>query len=85
MTVFAEHNSKELKENEITFEDLFSMPKDNLAATRLKVVAALESLPGVGKVKARRIMEEIEIPETRRIGGLGDKQKQKILSTLNDG
>ena len=37
----------------------------------MKVLAVLESLPGVGKVKARRIMEEIGISETRRVRGLG--------------
>ena len=35
----------------------------------------LESLPGVGKVKARRTMEEIGISETRRVRGLGAQQR----------
>ena len=42
----------------------------------------LESLPGVGKVKARRTMEEIGIAETRRLRGLGDKQRSELLATL---
>ena len=39
----------------------------------------LESLPGVGKVKARRIMEEIGISETRRVAGLGAQQREALL------
>ena len=41
---------------------------------KMKVSAVLESLPGVGKVRARRIMEEIGISESRRVRGLGAKQ-----------
>ena len=41
---------------------------------KMKVTALLESLPGVGKVRARRIMEELNIAETRRVRGLGDNQ-----------
>ena len=34
----------------------------------------LESLPGVGKVRARQIMEQLGISESRRVRGLGAKQ-----------
>ena len=42
----------------------------------------LESLPGVGKVKARRTMEEIGISETRRVRGLGDQQREALLESF---
>ncbi len=48
----------------------------------MKVVSVLESLPGLGKVKARRLMEEIGISETRRVQGLGDQQRRKLLDKL---
>ena len=35
----------------------------------------LESLPGVGKVQARRIMAELDISESRRLRGLGRNQR----------
>ena len=38
---------------------------------KMKVSALLESLPKVGKVRAREIMERIGIAETRRVRGLG--------------
>jgi len=34
----------------------------------------IESMPGVGKVRARKIMEEIGISESRRVRGLGAQQ-----------
>ncbi|CAN5208341.1 hypothetical protein BH20ACT3_BH20ACT3_10890 [soil metagenome] len=42
----------------------------------------LESLPGVGKVKARRTMEEIGIAETRRVRGLGTQQRDALLAAF---
>lgn len=49
---------------------------------KLKVVSLLESLPGVGKVKARKLMEEIGIADNRRVQGLGQQQKQALLDQL---
>lgn len=47
--------------------------KDDVVG-KMKVSALLEALPGVGKVRARQIMEEIGISETRRVRGLGSNQ-----------
>lgn len=41
---------------------------------KMKVSALLESMPGVGKVRARNIMERLGIAETRRVRGLGANQ-----------
>ena len=52
--------------------------KDDVVA-KMKVVAVLESLPGVGKVRARRLMEELHISEARRVRGLGAQQREALL------
>ena len=49
---------------------------------KLKVVSLLESLPGVGKVKARRVMSEIGIADNRRVQGLGAQQRAALLEQL---
>ena len=49
---------------------------------KLKVVSLLESLPGVGKVKARKIIKEIGIADNRRVQGLGAQQKAALLEQL---
>ena len=49
---------------------------------KLKVVSLLESLPGVGKVKARKIMDDIGIADNRRVQGLGEQQKRSLLDQL---
>lgn len=45
---------------------------------KMKVSALLESMPGVGKVRARQIMERIGISESRRVRGLGVKQREAL-------
>ncbi len=49
---------------------------------KLKVVSLLESLPKVGKVKARRTMDEVGIAGNRRVRGLGAQQRAALLSRL---
>ena len=49
---------------------------------KLKVVSLLESLPGVGKVRARKIMTDIGIADNRRVQGLGPQQKTALLDQL---
>ena len=46
---------------------------------KLKVSAMLESLPGVGRIKARAIMAEIGISESRRLRGLGPHQAEALI------
>ena len=46
---------------------------------KLKVVSVLESLPGLGKVRARRLMRELEISENRRLRGLGANQRRALI------
>ena len=46
----------------------------------MKVLVVLESLPKLGKVKARRTMEEIGISESRRLRGLGTQQRAALVS-----
>lgn len=49
---------------------------------KMKVQSVLESLPGLGKAKAKKLMEEVGISETRRIQGLGDQQRKKLFEKL---
>ncbi len=61
-----------------------ALESDDANVGKLKVVSLLESLPGVGKVKARKVMEDVEIADNRRVQGLGGQQKQKLLELLGN-
>lgn len=59
-----------------------ALGSDDTNIGKLKVVSLLESLPGVGKVKARKVMEDIGIADNRRVQGLGAQQRQALLAAL---
>jgi hypothetical protein len=59
-----------------------ALDSDDPNVLKLKVVSLLESLPGVGKVKARKLMDDIGIAENRRVQGLGAQQREALLSQL---
>ena len=50
---------------------------------KMRVSALLESMPGVGRVRARQIMEEIGISESRRVRGLGQNQVSALLARFD--
>jgi hypothetical protein len=73
---------EKLKMGSVNLEELFAQAEQDEIVSKMKVVAVLESLPGVGKVKARRTMEEIGISETRRVRGLGGQQRASLLRSF---
>jgi len=74
---------EKLKMGSITLRELLQQADQDDVVGKMKVLAVLESLPGLGKVKARRLMEEVGISETRRLHGLGDQQRKKLFERLN--
>ena len=74
---------EKLKMGSLTLTDLLDQADGNDTIGKMKVLAVLESLPGVGKVRARRAMEEIGIADTRRVKGLGDQQRKSLLEALS--
>ena len=70
----------ELKSGKLTLEQVLKREDDTVG--KMKVSVVLESLPGVGKVKARKVMEEIGIADNRRVQGLGAQQKNALLEQL---
>ena len=68
-----------LKNAQGSLKDVIDQGKENDVIGKMKVSALLESLPGVGRVRARQIMEEIGISESRRVRGLGANQVSQLL------
>ena len=70
----------QLKLGAMSLSEALSSTDDTVG--KLKVVSLLESLPGVGKVKARKVMDEVGIAPNRRIQGLGSVQRSALLNAL---
>lgn len=81
----ARHERAELREKikkgEVSVEEVLN--SDDPIASRMKVSTLIESLPGYGKAKAAKIMEELGISQSRRVQGLGVRQREKLLEALN--
>jgi hypothetical protein len=71
-----------LKMGSLTLPELLEQSRADEMIAGIKVLAVLESLPGVGKVKARRTMQEVGIADTRRVRGLGDQQRKALLAAF---
>ena len=69
----------QLKDGTISFAEVLTRAESEPLVAKTKI---LESLPGVGKVKARRTMERIGIAESRRIQGLGENQRHALLASF---
>lgn len=69
-----------LKMGSVSLREVIDQGDSDEMVAKMKVLSLLESLPGLGKVKARRLLEELEISESRRIQGLGRKQRDALLA-----
>lgn len=72
-----------LKTGTLTFAELLSRADDDSLLGGIKVQSLLASMPGTGKVKAKRLMEKYEIADNRRLRGLGDRQRAGLLSEFS--
>jgi hypothetical protein len=72
-----------LKTGSISFPELLERADGDPIVAGMKVYAVLSSLPGTGKVKAKRMMEGHAIADSRRIRGLGQRQRAALLEEFS--
>ncbi len=72
---------EEMKSGKMTLGDVLARrSEDVVGGMRVKYV--LESMPGIGKVRAKEIMDQIGIDENRKVKGLGSRQETALLERL---
>lgn len=76
---------QQLKAGEIGLAEVLDRAAADEVVGKTKVSAVLEAMPKVGKVRARRLMERLDISPSRRIRGLGANQRDKLLAEFGDG
>lgn len=74
----------DLREGRVTLAEVLGRADHDDVVGRTKVAALLEALPNVGKVRAQKLMERLEISPTRRLRGLGTNQRDKLVQALGD-
>jgi len=67
-----------IKNGEFSVDTILEIAKTEDAVAKMRVKELLESLSGVGKVRAQSLMERLEISPTRRIQGLGRIQIKQL-------
>jgi len=69
-----------VKSGELTIAAVIAMAKEDEAVAKMRVLELVESMSGVGKIRAKTILERLDISLTRRIQGLGRHQLQALES-----
>lgn len=74
-----------LKHSGASLAEVLATGEVDDAIGKMRVSAVLESMPGVGKVRAQRIMEKLGISPSRRVRGLGAHQRAALEREFADG
>lgn len=72
---------EQLRSGKLTLKQVIDK-KDDPVIGRMKVSTLIETLPGYGKAKSEKIMAELQIAESRRLRGLGERQEAALLERL---
>ncbi len=67
-----------LKSSGTRLDEVLADGAEDEVIGKMKVIAVLESMPGVGKVRAQQQMQRLEISPSRRVRGLGVKQREAL-------
>lgn len=75
---------QQLRDGEITLADVIARAEHDEVIGKTKVSAVLEAIPRIGKKTARRTMEQLDISESRRLRGLGERQRSRLLEAFDE-
>ena len=77
------HIKEQVKKGEFGVEEVLTLAGSNPAIARMRVLELLESISGVGKVRAEILMEKMKISPSRRIMGLGRHQVAALIKEFS--
>jgi len=63
-----------LKHSGASLVEVLGQGRDNEVIAKMRVLDLLQAMPGLGKVRARQLMERLSISQSRRVRGLGANQ-----------
>ena len=72
---------EEMKAGKLTMADIIAKKGEEIVGG-MRVKYVLESMPGIGKVRAKEIMDQIGIDENRKVKGLGTRQVAALLERM---
>lgn len=70
-----------LKDGKVTLAEVLDDPR----AERIRVDALIRALPGYGRARSESLMAKLGIAHSRRVRGLGVRQREALLEAVGDG
>lgn len=67
-----------LASGEMTIPDVLSLADGDKSLAKMRVLDLLEAIPRIGPVRAQAIMEQLDIASSRRLRGLGERQRRGL-------
>jgi hypothetical protein len=72
-----------LKTGSLSLAEVLDKAADDPLVAGTRVQAIIVSMPGMGKIATKRLMEEIGIAENRTLKGLGSNQRAALLERFS--
>lgn len=73
---------KMVKNGDLSLDEIFELADEEECVAQMKAFDLISALPAIGAVKASRIMERAAIANTRRIRGLGPRQREELRNAV---
>jgi len=73
-----------LKHSGGSLVDVLRQGEKNEVIAKMRVLDLLQAMPGLGKVRARQVMQRLNISESRRVRGLGTNQIAALEREFGD-
>lgn len=68
-----------IKDQELSIAQVLEIARDDEAIAKMRVLELVESVPGMGKIRAKALLERLHISLTRRVQGLGRHQVESLI------
>lgn len=68
-----------LKSGSLSFQDVLDKAEEDPLVKGMKIQAVVVSMPHMGKVATKRLLEDIGIADNRTLRGLGTNQRKALL------
>ena len=73
---------EEVRSGRKTLSQVLEAAKDDPIAAKTKVSQLLRAVPGLGPAKVGALMDDVGVDANRRVGGLGDRQRQELAGRV---
>lgn len=73
---------QQLKAGDTSLTAVLDAVEESEALAKMRVSEVLEAMPAFGPIKAERLMDDLRIARSRRLRGLGPRQRSALLDVF---